>query len=73
MHAVGIKRVFWTNAAGQWEGAKVRTLVEALDCDAARDADALETADDARSAGLGMGMFVTKHEILMLRRMTLEG
>ena len=53
MHAVGIKRVFWTNAGGEWEGAKVGALVEALDGGCGEE---------------GEGVFVTKHEVLMLRR-----
>ena len=32
MHFAGIKRVFWTNAKGEWEGAKVQGLVDALVC-----------------------------------------
>ena len=31
MHTVGIKRVFWTNNNGEWEGAKVRDLMDTLD------------------------------------------
>lgn len=31
MCSVGIKRVFWTNVDGQWEGGKVRDLVNALE------------------------------------------
>lgn len=58
MHAVGIKRVFWTNAFGEWEGAKVRELVEALE-GVGGDGDG-EIAD--------RGVFVTKHEVLMLKR-----
>ena len=59
MESVGIKRVFWTNDAGQWEGGKVRDLVDALD----------SSMENAASGGpLGNGMFVTKHEVLMLRR-----
>jgi hypothetical protein len=46
MHSVGIKRVFWTNQGGQWEGAKVHELVSALDRrhhDGILDPDLLET------------------------------
>jgi hypothetical protein len=63
MHAVGIKRVFWTNADGEWEGAKVRDLVEALE-------NGIE-GDGGDSPGTGQenkGVFVTKHEVLMLKR-----
>jgi hypothetical protein len=55
MHAAGIKRVFWTDAEGEWEGAKMRELMEALDGGA---------DDDAGQARV----FVTKHEVLMLKR-----
>lgn len=57
MHNVGIKRVFWTTEGGEWEGAKVRDLVDALDGSGFDD------------GGDGSGVFVTKHEVLMLRRM----
>jgi len=63
MHAVGIKRVFWTNADGEWEGAKVRDLVDALEMDI--------EGDDGDGPGMGQGnkgVFVTKHEVLMLKR-----
>ena len=53
MQWAGIRRVFWTNDEGQWEGAKVRDLV-----------DALELGTTTGTSG----MFVTKHEVLMLRR-----
>ena len=60
MHSVGIKRVFWTNDAGEWEAGKVRDLVDALD----------HSMQDAVECGgvVGNGVFVTKHEVLMLRR-----
>lgn len=54
MHSVGIRRVFWTTDDGEWEGAKVRDLVDAL---------------DGGGEGGGCGMFVTKHEVLMMRRL----
>nr|OQO26736.1 hypothetical protein B0A51_07715 [Rachicladosporium sp. CCFEE 5018] len=56
MHAVGIRRVFWTNDAGEWEGGKVAKLMAALEGDG--------RAED----GVEGGMFVTKHEVLMLKR-----
>jgi hypothetical protein len=60
MHSVGIKRVFWTNDDGAWEGAKVRDLVDAQE----------SSIDNVASGGpMGNGVFVTKHEVLMLRRM----
>lgn len=60
MHAVGIKRVFWTNDAGDWEGGKVANLVNALD----------GGAGGSKSGGgpMGNGVFVTKHEVLNMRR-----
>lgn len=59
MHAVGIKRAFWTNADGEWEGAKVRDLVEALEI-----GGRVPGYDD----GGDKGIFVTKHEVLLLKR-----
>ena len=59
MHAVAIKRVFWTSQNGEWEGAKVRDLVEALET--GTEGDGVDGQD-------GKGIFVTKHEILMLKR-----
>jgi hypothetical protein len=59
MHAAGIARAFWTNAQGQWEGAKVRDLMDALEGGA--------SGEDGRE--VDAGVFVTKHEVLMLRRM----
>src|SRR5208282_4684560 len=62
MHAVGIKRVFWTNVDGEWEGAKVRDLAEALEV-------GTEVEDgDSAAVGTDKGVFVTKHEVLMLKR-----
>lgn len=61
MASVGVRRVFWTNDTGAWEGAKVRDLVDALDKLGEEPSADVETA-------LG-SVFVTKHEVLMLRRM----
>jgi len=58
MSSVGIKRVFWTNGDGCWESAKVRDLV-----------DMLEGSNDGGDGLAELGVFVTKHEVLMLRRM----
>lgn len=58
MSSVGIKRVFWTNGDGRWEGAKIRDLV-----------DMLEGTNDGSDGVAELGVFVTKHEVLMLRRM----
>jgi hypothetical protein len=68
MHSVGIKRVFWTTDEGEWEGGKVRDLVDALD-------NSMESAAFGKPSGgpTGNGVFVTKHEVLMLRRMMGDG
>jgi len=59
MHAAGIKRVFWTTQDGGWEGAKVGKLIEALE----------SGGDMAGREGVGSeSVFVTKHEVLMIRR-----
>ncbi|KAI9663364.1 MAG: hypothetical protein M1831_002648 [Alyxoria varia] len=90
MQAVGIKRVFWTNAKGEWEGGKVRDLVDALESSyagaAGKDVSACfpgarhNGVDDGDDGGNGAGasknpaasssagLFVTKHEVLMMRR-----
>jgi hypothetical protein len=60
MSLVGIKRVFWTTASGEWEYAKVRDLIDAL------ENFGLEQPSDVATA-LNK-VFVTKHEVLMLRR-----
>ncbi|KAI4945631.1 hypothetical protein J4E91_007974 [Alternaria rosae] len=60
MASVGIKRVFWTDDKGGWEGAKVRDLVDALDNMGS------QSPTDA-SVALN-SVFVTKHEVLILRR-----
>ena len=62
MHAVGIKRVFWTNPDGEWEGAKVGDLVEALEKGIGGDESGPGTGQEIK------GVFVTKHEVLMLKR-----
>ena len=64
MHSVGIKRVFWTNDAGEWDGGKVRDLEDALD-------SSMESVAGSGCKGgpMGNGVFVTKHEMLMLKRM----
>lgn len=63
MHSVGIKRVFWTTDDGQWEGSKVRDLVSALD-------NSMESIAGGGDGGpTGNGVFVTKHEVLMLKRL----
>jgi len=66
MHAVGIRRVFWTTQDGEWEMAKVRDLVDALEV-------GIDGEDNSDGEGIGTGqeskgVFVTKHEVLMLKR-----
>ena len=61
MEWAGIRRVFWSNNDGDWEGGKVRDLVDALGLDQATAGD----SDHTRAS-----MFVTKHEILMLKQQT---
>jgi len=56
MRWAGIRKVFWTNNNGEWEGGKVRDLVDALEL------------GDTTEAGSMAAMFVTKHEVLTLRR-----
>jgi hypothetical protein len=62
MHAVGIKRVFWTNAQGAWDGAKVRDLMDALETSEA------SSKGGSENCGENLGVFVTKHEVSMLKR-----
>lgn len=65
MHSVGIKRVFWTTSEGRWEGAKVRDLI-----------DQLEGTMSSSDLSLGLpvqDVFVTKHEVLLLRRLMMSG
>ena len=59
MEWAGIRRVFWTNEDGDWEGGKVRDLVDAL---------GLNEASNGASEDTSASIFITKHEILMLRR-----
>lgn len=63
MHSAGVKRVFWTEeGSSEWRGAKVRDLVAVLD----------GTRGSDGSSGVEQ-MFVTKHELLMLRRCMVGG
>lgn len=64
MEWAGIRRVFWTNQDGDWEGSKVRDLVDAL---------GLKTGDARATDNTMANMFVTKHEILMLKRQMGDG
>ena len=61
MHSAGIKRVFWTNARGEWEGEKVRELVDALE-----NPKSASSGDPTKSLG-GGSVYVTKSEVLMLK------
>jgi hypothetical protein len=65
MHAAGIRRAFWTNAKGQWEGAKVRDLMDVLESSGSGEGSGQgEEGKGAKDAGV----FVTKHEVLMWKR-----
>lgn len=66
MDAVGIKRVFWSNGNGCWEGAKVRDLMDALEVNCKPDGRG--GGDGSEDEKKSMPVFVTKHEVLMLRR-----
>jgi len=65
MHAAGIARAFWTNTRGKWEGAKVRDLVDVLDGESFGSGSGF----DEDGKGKDAGVFVTKYEVLMLRRL----
>ncbi|MCJ1394011.1 hypothetical protein MMC18_006888 [Xylographa bjoerkii] len=67
MHTVGIKRVFWTNEKGDWEGCKVRNMMDALDLSGSKSENG--TRNGSTGGPAGNGVFVTKHEVLMLRRL----
>ncbi|OAL49425.1 hypothetical protein IQ07DRAFT_511014 [Pyrenochaeta sp. DS3sAY3a] len=60
MESAGIKRVFWTTDSGDWEGAKIRELVDAV------NGFGLEQTPET-AAALN-NVFVTKHEVQILRR-----
>jgi hypothetical protein len=71
MHAIGIKRVFWTIASGEWEGAKVRDLIDTLEVNGSDDCCGGKgggRSKDHNETKKTLGAFVTKHEVLMLRR-----
>ena len=70
MSAVGIKRVFWTNGKGEWKGAKVRDLVDALE--GGENCSGEEEGGNVKGSVAGNGVFVTKHEVLKLRGMLAE-
>jgi len=56
--------VFWSNATGGWDSAKVRDLMDALELNGEIEANG-DGAEDEKKMLPG---FVTKHEVLMLRR-----
>ena len=61
MHSAGIKRVFWTNEKGEWEGGKVRDLVDALE-------GSLSPGGESPTNGSGSNsVYVTKSEVLMMK------
>jgi hypothetical protein len=68
MHAAGIARAFWTNAHGEWEGAKVRDLMDALEGGGSGSGSGSGSGDGQDGKGKNAGVFVTKHEVLMWRR-----
>lgn len=59
MNSCGISRVFWTDQDGCWKRAKVRDLVSAL-------------REPGEGGGEDPAVFITKHEVLLLRRL-MEG
>ena len=48
MHAAGIKRVFWTNKEGEWEGTKVQHLMVSLEGPATSGND-IDSGVDSRA------------------------
>ncbi|KAL8729763.1 MAG: hypothetical protein Q9181_004880 [Wetmoreana brouardii] len=62
MHSAGIKRVFWTSDEGEWEGGKVRDLVDGLEGPIPLD----KNVSTGGAAGAG-SIYVTKSEVLMLK------
>jgi len=56
MHAVGTKRVSWTNSDGEWEGAKVQQLVDIFD-------DPEIPAAKVNVGRNSKALFVTKHKV----------
>jgi hypothetical protein len=60
MASVGIRRAFWTTEDGMWESAKVGDLMDSLNNMAPGKPTDIDTALNS--------VFVTKHEVLMLRR-----
>ncbi|KAK7750899.1 hypothetical protein SLS62_007162 [Diatrype stigma] len=64
MHSAGIRRCFWTNGEGEWVNAKVRDLFDQLMGTGSFDGD----GDDSPG-----GVFITKHEVLRMRRQVGEG
>jgi len=61
MHSAGIKRVFWTNSKGEWEGGKVRDLVDDI------ESPSIDTNGDIVENAGRRPVFVTKAEVLILK------
>lgn len=64
MHSAGIKRVFWTNTQGEWEGGKVRDLLD--DLDGPSPNEDYGNREHSGKASVS-SVFVTKAEVLMLK------
>ena len=67
MAAVGIRRVFWTNHNGEWEGGKVRDMVAALE-GSNQTGEISGKGKEKQVYDGGPLMYATKHEVLMMRR-----
>ena len=61
MAGLGIKRVYWTGDNGEWLGAKVRDLMDALKCGPQPGGLASGEGEDTSL------LFITKFEILKMR------
>jgi len=61
MHSAGIKRVFWTNSQGEWEGGKVRDLIDDIESPSIDDNG--DNGENVRRTPV----FVTKAEVLILK------
>lgn len=57
--------MFWTNAKGEWDGGKVQDLVDALELAGPYEMGGSECGLSGGAGG--KGVFVTKHEVLVLR------
>ncbi len=66
MHSAGIRRCFWTNNEGRWENAKVRDLFDQL-------VGAGSPDEEGNNGERSASVFITKHEVLRLRRLADRG